>query len=92
MLEKIVTLYRKAEMGIVSGLSGATAKVIEETRFYDVGYMQTQISRIQKELRNIENEVKTSLEIQDNSDYGKNCWNRFGDYYIRNRIYKKREA
>lgn len=71
MLEKVVTLYRKAEMGIVSGLSGATAKVIEETRFYDVGYMQTQISRIQKELRNIENEVKTSLEIQDNSDYGK---------------------
>lgn len=71
MLEKVVTLYRKAEMGIVSGLSGATAKVIEETRFYDVGYMQTQISRIQKELRNIENEVKTSFEIQDNSDYGK---------------------
>lgn len=72
MLEKVVTLYRKAEMGLVSGLSGATAKVIEETRFYDIGYMQTQISRIQKELRNIENEVKTSLEIQDNSDYGKN--------------------
>ena len=71
MLEKVATLYRKAEMGLVSGLSGATAKVIEETRFYDVGYMQTQISRIQKELRNIENEVKTSFEIQDNSDYGK---------------------
>lgn len=71
MLEKVATLYRKAEMGIVSGLSGATAKVIEETRFYDVGYMQTQISRIQKELKRIEGEVKTSLEIQDNSDYGK---------------------
>ena len=71
MLEKVVVLYRKAEIGLVSGLSGATAKVIEETRFYDVGYMQTQISRIQKELRNIENEVKTSFEIQDNSDYGK---------------------
>lgn len=71
MLEKVVALYRKAEMGIVSGLSGATAKVIEETRFYDVGYMQTQISRIQKELKRIEGEVKNSLEIQDNSDYGK---------------------
>lgn len=71
MLEKIVTLYRKAQMGIVSGLSGATEKVIEETSFYDVGYMQTQISRIQKELKRIEGEVKTSIEIQDNSDYGK---------------------
>lgn len=71
MLEKIVTLYRKAEMGIISGLSGVTESVIDETSFYDVGYMQTQISRIQRELKRIESEVKTSLEIQDNSDYGK---------------------
>ena len=47
MLEKVVTLYRKAEMGIASELSGVTAEVIYDTRFYDVGYMQTQISRIQ---------------------------------------------
>lgn len=71
MLGKAVTLYRKAQMGFVSGLSGATAKVIEETSFYDKGYMQTQISRIQKELKRIEGEVKTSIEIADNSDYGK---------------------
>ena len=71
MLEKIVTLYRKAEMGIASELSGVTAEVIDETRFYDTGYMQTQISRIQRGLKRIESEVKTSLEIQDNSDYGK---------------------
>ena len=71
MLEKVVTLYRKAEMGIASELSGVTAEVIDETRFYDVGYMQTQISRIQRGLKRIESEVKTSLEIQDNSDYGK---------------------
>lgn len=71
MLEKAVILYRKAQMGIASGLSGATAKVIEETTFYDTGYMQTQISRIQKELKRIEGEVKTSIEIQDDSDYGK---------------------
>lgn len=68
MLEKIVTLYRKAQMGFVGELSGATATVIEETSFYDMGYMQTQISRIQKELKRIEGEVKTSIEIQDNSD------------------------
>ena len=72
MLEKIVTMYRKAEMGFVNALSGATEKVIEETHFYDTGYMQTQISRIQRGLKRIEGELKTSLEIQDNSDYGKN--------------------
>ncbi len=72
MLEKIVILYRKAEMGFVSELSGVTTEVINETRFYDTGYMQTQISRIQKELRHIESELKISLEVQDNSDYGKN--------------------
>ncbi len=71
MVEKVVTLYRKAQMGFVDALSGATAKVIEETSFYDVGYMQTQISRIQKELKRIEGEVKTSIEIGDNSDSGK---------------------
>lgn len=71
MLEKIVTLYRKGKMELVNGFSGATAKVIEETNFYDVGYIQAQISRIQKELKHIEGELKTSLEVQDNSDYGK---------------------
>lgn len=71
MIGKAVTLYRKAQMGFVSGLSGATAKVIEETSFYDTGYMQTQISRIQKELKRIEGEVKTGIETEDNSDNGK---------------------
>lgn len=71
MLEKVAALYRKAQMGIVDALSGATAKVAEETSFYDTGYMQTQISRIQKELKRIEGEIKTSIEIEDNSDNGK---------------------
>ena len=71
MLEKIVTLYRKAEMGIISGLSGASAGVIDEVSFYDVGYMQSQIGRIQKELRNITKELETAFELKDNSDYGK---------------------
>lgn len=71
MLGKVAALYRKAQIGIVDALSGATAKVVEETSFYDTGYMQTQISRIQKELKRIEGEVKTGIEVQDNSDYGK---------------------
>ena len=71
MLEKIVTLYRKAEMGVISGLSGVSAGVIDEVSFYDVGYMQSQIGRIQKELKRITGELETTLEIKDNSDYGK---------------------
>ncbi len=71
MLEKIVTLYRKAEMGIISSLAGASAGVIDETSFYDVGYMQSQIARVQKELNRITNELQTAIEIKDGSDYSK---------------------
>lgn len=72
MLEKVVMLYRKAEMGMISSLSGVSDTVIEETSFYDVGYMQTQISRIQKELKRITNELEIQLELKDTSNYGKN--------------------
>lgn len=71
MLEKIVTFYRKAEMGVISSLSGMSEGVIAETSFYDVGYMQSQISRIQKELERITNEIKIALELKDTSEYGK---------------------
>lgn len=71
MLEKIATLYRKAEMSLISGLAGTTAAVIDETSFYDVGYMQTQIERIKKELNRITNELSVQLELKDDSDYAK---------------------
>jgi len=71
MLEKIVTLYRKAEMGVISGLSAASAGVIDEATFYDVGYMQSQIGRIQKELKRITGDLQIALDLKDNSDYGK---------------------
>lgn len=69
MLDKIVMLYKKAEMGLVSSLSGATSDVINETEFYDKGYIQTQISRIQKELKRVTDELKTILELKDDSEY-----------------------
>lgn len=71
MLEKIATLYRKAEMGLISGLSGTTSCVIDEVNFYDVGYMQTQIERIKKELKRITDELGVQVELNDNSDYAK---------------------
>ena len=69
MLEKIATLYRKAEMGLISGLAGTTATVIDETCFYDVGYMKTQIGRIKKELNRITNELSVQIELKDESGY-----------------------
>lgn len=51
MDDTIVTIYRKAQMEIVSCLAGIDDAVVEETGFYDAGYIQSQVERIQKELR-----------------------------------------
>lgn len=69
MLEKIVTLYRKAEMGVIGILAGTTANVIDETNFYDIGYMQTQISRIKKEINSVTKELEINIELNEDSDY-----------------------
>lgn len=79
MLEKIVTLYRKAEMGIVNELSGASQNVIDETSFYDAGYMQSKISKIQKEIQRITKEIEVSLEVNESSDYEKERRSRLMD-------------
>lgn len=76
MIEKIITMYRKAEMGIINELSGASESVTDETAFYDVGYMQSQISRIQKELQRITKEIEVSLEVNQSSDYEKERRNK----------------
>ena len=71
MIDKLVTLYRKAEMGVISGLSGATAGVLDETSFYAVGYMQSQISRIQKEIARVTKELEINIELKEKSDHAK---------------------
>lgn len=71
MLEKIAALYRKAEMGLIGGLSGTTSIVVEETCFYDVGYLRTQIERIKKELSCISDELNLQFEQKDRSDYAR---------------------
>lgn len=50
-MDTIVTFYRKAKMELISSLAGADDVVSEEGGFYDAGYIQSQIERIQKELR-----------------------------------------
>ncbi len=71
MLEKLITMYRKAEMSLINELSNASENVVDETEFYDQGYMQSRINRIQKEIQRITKEVEVSLEVNENSDYEK---------------------
>ena len=71
MIDKLVTGYRTIQMDIVSVFSGNTAAVLDETSFYDVGYMQTQIERIKKELKRVTDDLSMQIEVNDHSDYGK---------------------
>ncbi len=71
MIDKLVAGYRKMQMGIVSVFSGDTAAVLDETSFYDLGYMRTQIERIKKELKRVTDDLSVQIEVNDNSDYGK---------------------
>jgi tetratricopeptide (TPR) repeat protein len=71
MLDKIVTTYRKAKMSVISGLSGAVEGVLDETSFYDIGYMQSQIKRIQKEMARVSKELEINIELKENSDYAR---------------------
>lgn len=45
-------------MSIMGGLSGAVDGVLDETCYYDVGYMQSQIKRIQKVYSEVSNELE----------------------------------
>lgn len=71
MVDKIVTAYRKAKMSVIGELSGAFEGVLDETNFYDAGYMQSQIGRIQKELSRISKEFEINIELNEDSDYAR---------------------
>ena len=71
MVDKIVTTYRKAKMSVIGGLSGAVESVLDETSFYDVGYMQSQIKRIQKEMARVSKKLEINIELKENSDYAR---------------------
>ncbi len=71
MVEKIATLYRKAQIGIASGLAGTTGDVINEAGFYDVGYMQTQVNRTREELKRVTDSLKAQIESGGGPDSGK---------------------
>ena len=72
MLDKIVSTYRKAKMSVISDLSGTVGDVLDETSFYDLGYMQSQIKRIQNEIARISKELEINVELDEKSEYAVN--------------------
>lgn len=72
MLDKIVSTYRKAKMSVSSDLSGTVGDILDETSFYDLGYMQSQIKRIQNEVARISKELEINVELDEKSEYAVN--------------------
>ena len=72
MVEKIAAAYRKAQMGVLSGFAGVTGSILDETAFYDAGYMDAQIKRVQKEISRVTKELEVNMDFKDSSEYGRN--------------------
>lgn len=70
MVEKIAAAYRRAQMGIASSLAGTTGSILDETAFYDAGYMDAQVKRVQKEISNVSKELEVNIDLKDGSEYG----------------------
>ena len=82
MLDSIMTFYYKVRHGLIDSLSGTDGISYEEVRFYDLGYMQTQLNHIKRELESVE--ARLSDSIRNEASTGKET-----DY--RNDLLKKRE-
>lgn len=72
MIEKIAAGCRKAQMGVLSGLAGVTGSILDETAFYDAGYMDAQVKRVQKEIGAVTKELEIHMDLKDGSDYAIN--------------------
>lgn len=72
MIEKLAAGYRKAQMGVLSGLAGVTGSILDETAFYDAGYMDAQVKRVQKEIGAVTKELEICMDLKDGSEYGLN--------------------
>ncbi len=62
MPDSIMTAYHKIRQGLIGTFAGTDGVAYEETRFYDLGYMQTQLSHIKKELKSVEDSLTSSVQ------------------------------
>lgn len=68
-MEHIITSYKKMEMELISDLAGDIFSELDEVEFYDLGYVQSQISRLQKQLKEIKKDIKLHLQDNKRIDY-----------------------
>lgn len=64
MWSNLVNLYRKSKLSIMGELAGGNDWILDETGFYDIGYLQSKISRAQHELELISCKLKSSIETE----------------------------
>lgn len=71
MSGKVGKVLSKVEEIRLQIIDGFAEDISDETTFYDVGYMQTQINAIKKELNRLTEEIEVSLNVCKDSDYEK---------------------
>lgn len=80
MLDQIMIEYRKLREKLIGTASGANDITYEEARFFDKGYMQTRVGRIQKELKSVEDTLAGSIRSEgktsETKDYQTNLAKR----------------
>ena len=62
MLDSVMTAYQQIRHGLIGTLSGSDGITYEEVNFYDLGYMQTMLAHIKKELKSVEDSLSSSIK------------------------------
>lgn len=66
-MEKMLSGFNKIKLGILNRLSDSGEAVLEETSFYDKGYMQSKINRLKKEMASVSEQLEVSMSGGDSS-------------------------
>lgn len=77
MSGKVGKIFSKAEEIRFRIIDDFSEDISDETNFYDVGYMQSQINVIKKELNRLGKELEISFEVCTESDYEKERRQKF---------------
>ncbi|MQN01063.1 MAG: tetratricopeptide repeat protein [Lachnospiraceae bacterium] len=67
MLDAVMTAYKKTRDVLIGTFAGTDDVAYEETRFYDLGYMKTQVKKIQKELKSVDDTLISSVKNETSS-------------------------
>lgn len=71
MIDKGIALYRKLQLSVIEKCSSGSKEVLNETGFYDVGYMRSRVERTKEELKSITTQLDVANKTDDISEYGK---------------------